>query len=87
MTSEIRERSVEANGLRFACLEGGEGPLVLLLHGFPDIASTWSHVIPAPSVPGPTSGGSAVGRPCRSCSPRGCIPSSRPVPKTAPPPS
>ena len=46
MATEIRERSVEANGLRFACLEAGDGPLVLLLHGFPDIASTWTHVIP-----------------------------------------
>src|SRR6266550_5467475 len=46
MATEIRERSVEANGLQFACLESGDGPLVLLLHGFPDIASTWSQVIP-----------------------------------------
>src|SRR6188768_370834 len=34
-------RYVEANGLRFAYLEEGEGPLVLLLHGFPDTARTW----------------------------------------------
>ena len=33
---------VEANGLRFACLEEGDGPLVLLLHGFPDNAETWT---------------------------------------------
>jgi pimeloyl-ACP methyl ester carboxylesterase len=32
---------VEANGIRFAYLEQGEGPLVLLLHGFPDNA--WSY--------------------------------------------
>lgn len=33
-------RSVElrANGLRFAAFEGGSGPLVLVLHGFPDDA-------------------------------------------------
>ena len=35
-------RHVDANGLRFACLEQGEGPLVLLLHGFPDNAETWA---------------------------------------------
>lgn len=32
---------VDANGLRFAYLEEGSGPLVLLLHGFPDTAHTW----------------------------------------------
>jgi pimeloyl-ACP methyl ester carboxylesterase len=32
---------VEANGLDFAYLEDGSGPLVLLLHGFPDTAHTW----------------------------------------------
>lgn len=38
---------VEANGLRFAYLAEGEGPLVLLLHGFPDTAHTWDAVRPA----------------------------------------
>ena len=32
---------ITANGLRFSYLEAGEGPLVLLLHGFPDNAYTW----------------------------------------------
>jgi pimeloyl-ACP methyl ester carboxylesterase len=41
------EGSVEANGLKFAYLEEGSGPLVLLLHGFPDNAITWQRVIPA----------------------------------------
>ena len=35
---------VEANGLRFGYLEAGEGPLVLLLHGFPDTARTWDPI-------------------------------------------
>jgi pimeloyl-ACP methyl ester carboxylesterase len=39
-------RYVDANGLRFAYLEEGKGPLVLLLHGFPDTAHTWDHVRP-----------------------------------------
>ena len=38
---------VQANALRFACLTEGEGPLVLLLHGFPDTAHTWDAVRPA----------------------------------------
>jgi pimeloyl-ACP methyl ester carboxylesterase len=32
---------IHANGLDFFCLEQGQGPKVLLLHGFPDIAQTW----------------------------------------------
>ncbi len=32
---------VEANGLNFAYLQDGSGPLVLMLHGFPDTAHTW----------------------------------------------
>ncbi len=36
----------EANGLRFAYLEEGSGPLALMLHGFPDTAHTWDDVRP-----------------------------------------
>ncbi len=39
-------RHVEANGIRFAYLEEGEGPLVLMFHGFPDTPYTWDHVMP-----------------------------------------
>lgn len=31
------------HGLDLACLASGEGPLVLLLHGFPDTARGWDH--------------------------------------------
>jgi pimeloyl-ACP methyl ester carboxylesterase len=37
---------IEANGLRFAYFAEGQGPLVLLLHGFPDTAHSWDHVRP-----------------------------------------
>jgi pimeloyl-ACP methyl ester carboxylesterase len=37
---------VDANGLRFAYLSEGSGPLVLLLHGFPDTAHSWDRVMP-----------------------------------------
>jgi pimeloyl-ACP methyl ester carboxylesterase len=40
-------RTVLANGLRFACVEEGAGPLVLLLHGFPDTPQTWDRARPA----------------------------------------
>ncbi|WP_165839842.1 alpha/beta fold hydrolase [Mycobacterium montefiorense] len=37
---------VEANGVRFACLDEGSGPLVLMLHGFPDTAHSWDQLRP-----------------------------------------
>lgn len=37
---------ISANGLRFAYLAEGDGPLALLLHGFPDTAHTWDDVRP-----------------------------------------
>src|SRR6202034_490866 len=36
-------RSVTANGTRFHLATMGEGPLVLLLHGFPEFWWTWRH--------------------------------------------
>jgi pimeloyl-ACP methyl ester carboxylesterase len=50
--SELREGTVKANGLEFAYVEQGEGPLVLLMHGFPDNAHTWSHQMPALAAAG-----------------------------------
>jgi pimeloyl-ACP methyl ester carboxylesterase len=38
-------KTVAANGLKFAYLEEGAGPLVLLLHGFPDTPYTWDGVM------------------------------------------
>lgn len=37
---------VEANGLTFGYLQAGTGPLALCLHGFPDSAHTWRHLLP-----------------------------------------
>lgn len=42
----MREGTIAANGLQFSYLEQGDGPLVLLLHGYPDSARTWSHLMP-----------------------------------------
>jgi len=39
-------RHLDANGLRFAYIEEGDGPLVLLCHGFPDSARTWDDLRP-----------------------------------------
>lgn len=38
---------LEANGLRFSALAEGEGPVVLLLHGFPDHLHSFRHQLPA----------------------------------------
>jgi pimeloyl-ACP methyl ester carboxylesterase len=37
---------VSANGTDFSYLECGTGKLALLLHGFPDTAQTWRHLMP-----------------------------------------
>ena len=46
MTAPQALQYVEANGLRFAYIAEGEGPLALLLHGFPDTPHTWDHFRP-----------------------------------------
>ncbi|MFJ5675224.1 alpha/beta fold hydrolase [Streptomyces sp. NPDC093097] len=44
---EVTHRDVAANGARFHIAEMGDGPLVLLLHGFPQFWWTWRHQLPA----------------------------------------
>lgn len=43
---------VTANGVKFAYLEQGTGPLVLLVHGFPDTAHSWDAAMPAVAAAG-----------------------------------
>ncbi|MEY2421852.1 MAG: hypothetical protein QOI95_1919 [Acidimicrobiaceae bacterium] len=44
---EPTEHRVSANGIDFAYLAcGDDGPLALCLHGFPDNAWTWRHLLP-----------------------------------------
>lgn len=45
-------REVRANGIRYAYLERGTGPLVLLLHGYPDNATSWTHQLEALAAAG-----------------------------------
>lgn len=47
-------RTVDAGGLRFGYLEDGpaDGALALCLHGFPDSAYTWRHLLPALAAAG-----------------------------------
>src|SRR5215210_1657399 len=40
-------RYVYANGIRLHCVEAGDGPPVILLHGFPEFWYSWRHQLPA----------------------------------------
>lgn len=43
------ERLVDTNGVRLRVVEAGEpgAPVVILAHGFPELAYSWRHQIPA----------------------------------------
>ncbi len=45
--SGIKQRRVGTNGIELNIAEQGEGPLVLMLHGFPESWYSWRHQIPA----------------------------------------
>ena len=47
MSDRWNHEHVEANGIRFHYVTAGQGPLVLLLHGFPQFWYAWRHQIPA----------------------------------------
>lgn len=50
--SEIRHSTVRANGIRLHVAEQGSGPLVLLVHGFPELWYSWRHQFPALAAAG-----------------------------------
>src|SRR3954454_19295978 len=45
----MHERYLVTNGIRLFCFESGpsDGPLVLLFHGFPELAFSWRHQVDA----------------------------------------
>jgi pimeloyl-ACP methyl ester carboxylesterase len=45
--AEITHRFVETNGIKMHIAEQGEGPLVVLCHGFPESWYSWRHQLPA----------------------------------------
>lgn len=45
--TDLRRRTLPANGIRIHVVEAGEGPLVLLVHGFPESWYSWRHQLPA----------------------------------------
>jgi pimeloyl-ACP methyl ester carboxylesterase len=48
-SAPMQQRMVKTDALEFSYLEAGpaDGPLALCLHGFPDTAHTWRHLLPA----------------------------------------
>jgi epoxide hydrolase A/B len=42
-----RHSAVVASGIRIHVAEQGRGPLVLLVHGFPELWYSWRHQLPA----------------------------------------
>ena len=45
-------RTIAANGIELFIREQGEGPLVLLCHGWPELSYSWRHQIPALAAAG-----------------------------------
>ena len=45
--TEITHRTVKTNGIDVHVAEAGEGPLVLMLHGFPELWYSYRHQLPA----------------------------------------
>ena len=47
MSIEIRHRTVDSNGIRMHVAEAGDGPVVVLCHGFPESWYSWRHQLVA----------------------------------------
>lgn len=45
MVSEVKHQRIKTNGIWIHVAEKGTGPLVLLLHGFPETWYAWRHQI------------------------------------------
>lgn len=45
--SELKRHAVTSNGIRIHVAEQGSGPLVILVHGFPESWYSWRHQLPA----------------------------------------
>ncbi len=48
----INHRLVTTNGIRMHIAEQGQGPLVVLCHGFPELGYSWRHQLPALAAAG-----------------------------------
>jgi pimeloyl-ACP methyl ester carboxylesterase len=50
--TSITHRLIQVNGIQMHIAEQGEGPLVVLAHGFPELWYSWRHVLPALAAAG-----------------------------------
>jgi len=50
--TDITHRNVKTNGINMHIAEAGTGPLVVLLHGFPESWYSWRHQLPALAAAG-----------------------------------
>ena len=50
--TDLNHHAVAANGIRLHVVEAGEGPLVLLVHGFPESHHSWRHQLPVLAAAG-----------------------------------
>ncbi len=50
--NDVRHRIVESNGIRLHVAEAGSGPVVLLIHGFPESWYSWRYQLPALAAAG-----------------------------------
>jgi pimeloyl-ACP methyl ester carboxylesterase len=50
--TDINHRTITTNGINLHIAEAGEGPLVLLIHGFPELWYSYRHQIPALAAAG-----------------------------------
>jgi pimeloyl-ACP methyl ester carboxylesterase len=51
-TGGAAHRTIAANGIHLHFVEQGEGPLIVLCHGFPELWYSWRHQLPALSAAG-----------------------------------
>ncbi|MDQ1372938.1 MAG: hypothetical protein QOJ09_276, partial [Actinomycetota bacterium] len=47
MAPEVKHGTVTTNGIEMHVAEAGDGPLVVLCHGFPELGYSWRHQLPA----------------------------------------
>jgi len=51
-SKSIKHRFVQVNGIRMHIAEQGEGPLIVVAHGWPELWYSWLHVLPALAAAG-----------------------------------
>ena len=50
--TSLKHRFIQVNGIKMHIAEQGEGPLIVLAHGWPELWYSWRHVLPALAAAG-----------------------------------